>query len=176
MRALLVAVVMCGSSVSLAAVGPAHPFGLGFQGGDPAGFSAKYWLDNDDALQFALGWRPGVRFGRGYYSSAAPLATIDWTHHFGRFGPRSKKVWFRIHVGAGAGMGYVSGGCYYDSFGPRYCSGDTAVAAIGRVPVGFSAYLAKVRFEFFAQIVPSWRLAPEPYPILMGSAGVRYYF
>lgn len=150
----------------------AHPFGLGIAVGDPASLTARFWLNNDEALQFNLGWFSN--FYRGDYVGEGGLATVDWVHHFGRFGPKNRKVWFRVHVGAGGGLGAYSGNCYRDIWGNWRCPDGPGLFA--RVPVGFDVYLAKVRFEFYGEVAPAWRVFPDPLPLMFVQVGARYYF
>ncbi|MEE8408631.1 MAG: hypothetical protein V3T05_03405, partial [Myxococcota bacterium] len=112
-------------------------------------------------------------FGNTYYPRG-PTLSVDWVYQFARFGPKSPKVWFGTHIGAGVSFGFVSDdACYYDAFiNNRYCRN----ALTARMPIAFNVYLAKVRFEFFVEIIPGLRLAPLVQPTLSGSLGARYFF
>ena len=170
--ATLATVLFCGAQAR--AQGNAHPFGLGLAVGDPSAITARFWLNNDEALQFNFGWFSNYYRG-DYLRREGGIATVDWVHHFGRFGPKNRKVWFRVHVGAGGGLGAYSGGCYRDLFGYYYCP-DGDLGLIARVPIGFNVYLAKVRFEFYGEIAPGFRVFPETRPLMFSQAGARYYF
>ncbi len=147
-----------------------HDFGMGLRFGDPTGITGKVWLDGHSAVQFDVGWV--ARYNRfGYYSSA-PALSFDWVYQFARFGPKSHKVWFGTHIGAGGSFGFVSDNCFWDSFGNKICKN----ALTARMPIAFNVYLAKPRFEFFVEIVPGLRLTPFLRPTLSGSLGARYYF
>jgi hypothetical protein len=174
------ALALAGAAIQLSpstahAIHPAHPFGVGLEAGNPFGVTGKYWMDRDEAVQFGVGWRGhGPYFG--HYATRSFVATCDWVHHFPRFGPRNGKVWFRVHAGAGGGLGAVAAGCYRDFLGDLHCESTTTPALFARAPVGFNVYLRKVRFEFFAQLAPALGVLPEPVFLIMSSMGARYYF
>jgi hypothetical protein len=153
-----------------------HPFALGLELGDPTGFTGKYWLDGESALQFGVGGHPGYR--GGYYARTSFAGTFDWLYHFGRFGPSRRQLWFRVHVGVGGAVGWVSERCYSDVF-YSYCDTvrSTRPSLVARIPVGLNLYFKKARFEVFAQIAPGIRFLPDVFrPTAMGSFGGRFYF
>jgi hypothetical protein len=151
---------------------PGHPFGLGFQFGDPAfGFSGKYWLDRNDAIQGTLGWRGAD------YRAYGPAVTVDWQHRLTTFGPRTGVVHFSFDFGVGGGVGYVGGGlCYRDEFHVWHYCGDADAALIFRAPLTFSAYFPRPRLEAYAELAPAIVLVPGFGPSLMGGIGGRFYF
>lgn len=174
-RWFALAIVACLWAAPAAAQFTGHGFGLGFQFGDPTGATGKVWLDDTNALQFGAGFRSS--FHGKPYGTAWPVGSFDWVHHFGRFGPRSKKVRFRMHVGVGGAAGFMDrGACYYDVFDRKYCSGAAVGAAVLRIPVGFNLYPRSARFEAFIEVAPGLRLSPYFYPVVMGNVGGRYYF
>jgi hypothetical protein len=176
-RGVVLSVVLLGAAAA-EAQSNAHPFALGIELGDPAGLTAKYWRNNDEAVQLGFGLRSYYRYRRyyEYYGNEyAPLFTIDYAYHFGAFGPRNRRWYFRMGLGVGGGLGWYDG-CYREWWGTAYCSADPVPTALGRVPISFNAYLARARLELYAQIAPGLRLFPEFRPIMMGGLGARFYF
>ena len=150
-----------------------HEFGAGLRFGDPTGLTGKVWLDASSALQFGVGWHPGYPRYRGYvYYYPGPVVSADWVYSVTRFGPRSRKVWFGVHVGAGMALDFVAGHCYYDALGHRTCS----MGVLARMPVALNFSIAKVRLEFFLEVTPAFRILPLFTPALYFSCGGRYYF
>ena len=149
----------------------ASPFGIGGRIGDPSGVSIKYWLASKSALQFDVGWRAAYwRSGRGVYYPG-PTLSVDWVFQIVNFAPRSPKVWFGVHIGAGGAFSFVDE-CYVDTLGYTYCSN----ALTARMPIAFNVYIRKVHIEAFAELVPGLRLTPRMRPTFAGSIGARYYF
>lgn len=153
-----------------------HPFGLGFYFGFPNGFSGKYWLDKESAVEAAIGWQS---WQNGFYRPGGPVATVDWNYHFLAIAPRTPVVRFSLHAGAGGGLSWYSGGgsCYRSVYGQWFCPGQTGGAMLfARVPLGFSAYFPKVRLEASAEVIPSIRVLPDFQPVVMGGLAGRFYF
>src|SRR5687768_17262139 len=109
LRSLIVAAAPPAGASPAFAPGNDHSLGAGVELGDPAGFTIKYFRNNDEALQFGFGLR--ARYNDHYWryqDDYSPMFTGDWVYHFNSFGPRNRRIWFRIGVGMGAGVGYVS--------------------------------------------------------------------
>jgi len=177
--------------VTLASLGPASlahaqgrgsPLGVGFQLGDPTGPTAKIWLDADDALQGTFGWRTSIRGpvyvdGHYYYEPRLSYAylSLDWVHSSRKLVSRSRVVYVAGHIGVGGGIGQMPAGTYYDAFGHSYYVGDSTGVEL-RVPIGVDVVLMRAHFELYAEVVPTLRIVPEPYPNVLTTLGGRYYF
>lgn len=122
-------------------------FGVGAALGNPLGPSAKYWLDERQAVQLGL----------GYSGDLAGWA--DWVWHDARLAPP---------IRSGRLLPYFGPGLRFEGkddfeFGIRLVAG-TAWRPEG-MPV-----------EVFAEIVPVLRLTPGANLGLDGAVGLRYYF
>ena len=179
---LLAAATLLLGPAPAAAQSSTSPIGIGWQVGDPTGPTAKLWLSSSSALQGTLGWRTSIRDpvyinGRYYYQPTFdfPYLSIDWVHHFRRLVSRSRTVAIGGHLGVGGGVGEMPAGHYYDALGHDYYVAGGATAEV-RVPIGASLVFTRAHFELYAEVVPVLRLAPEPFPNVLGALGGRYYF
>lgn len=175
---LLLAVFVVGATTAreARAQNAAHPFGVGFQLGDPNALTAKVFLAGDSryAVQFGLGSRGGYRDGP-FYDYNGPLVTADVVYRFaGTQAGGGLKLGF--YAGIGAGFSYASD-CYRDAWGRTYCDADgTNMALFARVPVGLALYFPSAPIEIFLEIAPGFAIEPGFYATGTGGLGFRFYF
>lgn len=160
---------LCSASRAQATeVGHGRDFGLGFAFGSPTSIVAKYFIGDNNALDFGLGfWRYGWHCDNpadnqycGHYSAfnrvslnadylwqdpivAGRAANLDW------------------HIGAG-GRVWLGGG-------------DFALAA--RMPIGLDLTFRKPAFlEVFLELAPALYIVPDINLDIEAFLGVRFYF
>lgn len=126
----------------------AGDLGLGAAIGNPTGVTAKYWLNNQNAIDGVIGWH--------LYDGSFQLHTDYLWHRFDVF----KKSSFRMDLHFGAGLRLVSP---YGKFGFR-------------APVGLSHEFKKPDIEAFVELAPILNLAPGTSVDLDFLIGARYYF
>lgn len=171
---MVISFCLCGLVEPAQAQSTQHPLGVGLQLGDPAAFTAKLWLTNENALQFFAGWHYVRRYYTNHYYYGAPTFAVDWVHQFGRFGPAHKKVSFGVHLGVGGSLDWIPNRCYVNAFGREFCDGPLATV---RMPVALNIYFQKIRLEPYAELMPGIGFIPFPFFFtLYGGVGVRYYF
>ncbi len=166
-------------------------FGAGLRLGTPSGFDFKYWLNNRDALGFALGWgssylgnRYGYNDSRCYDAnfndnnrSLCNNARFDYYNRYGQFGYSS----FHLHAdylihnynviktsfpmplyyGPGVQYEYLR---HYDAW----------LAARGTLGLGFMP--RDIPFDFFVELTPVLWFLPGPLFDMYGGLGARYWF
>ncbi len=134
-----------------------HPglFELGLNIGEPAGLSAKLWLDRNSALEGIAAWA---------FTQGAFALSVDYLLTF----PDLLKIQtasFPLFVGIG-GISRLSSG-----------AGGAAQMTLGlRVPLGVLFVFAKVPIEISLDIVPGLNLFPDTVFLAMGGLAVRYCF
>lgn len=142
-------------------------FGLGLELGSPAGLSAKYFLSEDNALQFGLGWYNGYYrdfFGFHLY--------MDYLWHPVSLVSASA---FELPLFVGVGGQFLSfedrrdRDIYDEGFGFGV-----------RVPVGIAFDFNNVPLDIFLQVVPTLhfysRYEDRAGFWISGSIGIRYWF
>ena len=125
--------------------------GIGIVAGEPSGFSVKQWLDEETAIDGAIGWSLG---DGDIYLHADYLwhRTIEDTK-IGGTAP--------AYYGVGARLLLQDGG---DSkFGIR-------------IPGGLDYLFDDGRFDVFVEIAPIFNFVPETEFDLSIGVGARYYF
>ena len=155
------------ASTADAGPGGGGPFGLGLVIGEPTGLSAKYWLDNTQAIDFLLAFRIDDNndfdddndLDRLYFAA-------DYLYHIDVFKPRS--VDLPLYVGIG-------GAFYFRDKRDRF-DNDDDFAFAARIPLGVDLLLRSVPLEFFLEIVPGIRILPGTDARIDAGIGIRYYF
>lgn len=117
--------------------------------GVPFGATAKYWLDGRDAAQGHLG-----------VSDGDLSVSADWLRHFDGVLPR-KRPESRIPLYAGLGLKLKTERRTF--VGLRFVG-------------GVSFFHSTKPYEFFAEVAPVLRLAPNEGGAFDGAFGVRRYF
>jgi hypothetical protein len=141
-------------------------FGLGLELGSPAGLTAKYFLNESNALQFGLGWYNG--YYRDYFGY----------HIYGDY------LWHPLSLVSASAFElpfYVGVGLQFMDFEDRrdrvY---DDAVGFGVRVPLGIAFDFNEVPLDIFLQLTPSLNFY-NGYRDRGGfwidfSLGIRYWF
>ncbi len=146
-------------SINLFATGP-NGFGLGVIGGEPSGLSAKYHLNQVNALDFAAAW--------SFQHDVIHLHSDYLFHDFDIVPVRKGN--FGIYFGIG---GRVT---IHDDDNDNDKNDNDDVYFGIRVPVGIDYYFANFPIEIFLEIVPALNLFPGTDFDLDGGIGIRYYF
>ncbi len=127
-------------------------FGAGIILGEPTGLSAKYWLDNNNALAFGLAYSL-VR------KNSAVSIHADYLYH--AFDLIKSNYRFPVYYGFGARMRIVDGG-------------DNALGARG--VVGIVWLSDDLPIDAFIEVVPVFNLFPSTSLNLDLGLGARFYF
>jgi hypothetical protein len=130
--------------------GEVGSFGIGAMMGSPIGATGKYWFTQKQAVDLSMGWSAGHRNDFEINS--------DYLWHF----------LSNLHPSNGRAPVYFGAGL-------RVTAGDGGTAGF-RFPGGLDYLMNNAPVEFFVEIAPVFRFAPNITGDLDGSAGVRYYF
>jgi len=144
-------------------VGRGRDFGLGVAIGSPTSIVGKYYLSQENAIDFGLGfWTYGWGCGRHGYCDGRSfdVITVNADYLWQDEVARGAKVNLDWHIGAG---------------GRFWAGGGTALAA--RMPVGLDLMFRKPAWlELFVEIAPALYIVPGVGLDLEGFLGVRFYF
>lgn len=121
--------------------------GLGLIIGSPSGFSAKYWVGREDAMQFGIGW-VALRKGQG------TAVSFDYLWH-SMNAIRSSE---RLPLFYGLGVQIVES--------------SVGVRGVG----GIAWHSRKAPVDVFLQVVPVLQFNKDSGFYLDAAIGVRYYF
>jgi len=127
-------------------------FGAGVMIGEPTGLSAKYWLDDDNALDFGLAYS----FVR---SNSALSMHADYIYH--AFDVIKSNYRIPLYYGFGARIRLVN-------------DADNSLGARG--VIGIAWLSDEAPFDVFFEVVPVFNLFPETALNLDAAIGARYYF
>ncbi len=127
-------------------------FGAGIILGEPTGFSAKYWLDNNKALDFGLAYS----FIR---KNSAVSLHADFLYH--AFDIIKSNYRIPVYYGFGARLRIIKDNS--TGFGAR--------GVVGIVWINNNAPI-----DIFLEVVPVFNLFPETSLNLDAAIGARYYF
>ncbi len=126
--------------------------GIGVIFGEPTGISAKYWITESNAVDFALAYSfVGVRTGLSLHA--------DYLYHINDL----IKSEYNIPFYYGFGVRLRTNNHHSDSFGVR------GVA-------GLLLFLKDYPIDVFIEAAPIFNLFPETYLNLDLAIGARYYF
>lgn len=143
------------SSISFAAT-PAKPYTLGGILGDPTGFSAKYQLTEDTAVDGAIAWGFGGRSGTQIHGDYLQF-------HEGQISAGDAEL--DLYYGAGARIVSISGG------------GDNGKIAIGpRFPIGLLHRTENPNLEYFGEAALILDVVPSTSLDLDLAVGIRLRF
>lgn len=127
-------------------------FGIGVVVGEPTGLTLKGWLDDQNALDAAVGW--------SFESRTSLNVQMSWLWHNFDLIPVSRGS-LPLYVGVGG----------------RYKEVNRQADRWGiRIPVGLAYHVEPVPLEVFGEIAPIVDLSPSSRASLSASIGVRYYF
>ncbi|HEX3072364.1 MAG TPA: hypothetical protein VHP30_02005 [Ignavibacteriales bacterium] len=137
--------------------------GFGIILGDPTGGTLKYWMNNQNSLNFSI--------GASYFGS--PRVGADYVWHFNAFDTR----FIRLYAGPGVVLGFGEGdGIIYevkkDKFFYREDKG-AGLAVRGIFGVNFN--LAEAPMDIFFELGPLIGLAPEFGSAFDAAFGFRFY-
>lgn len=143
-----------------------QPFGLGIVAGDPTAITGKYWLHQDDAVDFGL----------AFSVNDATLLYGDYLVHYpGAFKQKGKFInELNPYVGVGGVLAATSSS-RSDNY--RYYGRSSGSLGLGvRVPFGVEWQPVKPPLGIFAEIVPGISVVPTTGLVVQGGIGIRYYF
>jgi hypothetical protein len=139
----------------------ARGLGLGVFLGEPTGLTGKYWMGNDNALDFKLAWSFSDYF----------LITGDYLFHFpGAFGRKNQFV-SQLSPYVGPGGAFFFG----RDRGSRFRDDDDFAFGI-RFPVGVEWISNDPPIGVFIELAPGLSIAPSTDGFFMGGIGARFYF
>jgi hypothetical protein len=139
-----IVLVMLGSTAKAQVDG----FGLGLIFGNPTGISAKYFMNEKNAIDGALAWSLNGDWMQIH---------ADYLWHF-----------YVIDVSKGEMPFYVGAGA-------KFGIGDDFHLGV-RVPLGIAYHFENAPLDIFLEIVPGMDLTPDTDFELDGGIGIRYYF
>jgi hypothetical protein len=137
--------------------------GVGFILGQPTGFTGKFWIAPNQAVDAGLAWTLDSFF----------LIYGDYLLHFhGAFGT-SDDFLRRLEPYAGVGavlfIQETPNGKYFTS------NGDSTGLGV-RIPLGAEWLMRTAPLGFYAEIVPGMGVVPSTFAFVQGGIGARYYF
>ena len=138
---------------------PAQGFGIGLEVGTIVGIDGKWWLNERNALQFALA------FDYSYDHGTATTVDYLWHPSVLTSGGVMRLLW---HIGIGGAIGF--GDNYYHN-GTHYTS-DIGV----RIPIGLDMLFNQQPIDVFLEISPTVFVAPVGFFDAWGALGARFYF
>lgn len=141
-------------------------FGAGIILGSPTAITAKYWLDQQAAID------GGIAFSLSDYF----LFYGDYLFHYpGAFKQKNKFVSELIpYVGVG-GIIALANSNRIDN--DRYLGRTTGTLGLGvRVPFGIEWMPSKIPIGVFLELVPGISIIPATSILFQGGLGIRYYF
>ena len=151
MKRLFPIIVLVILFFSINSYGQDKGFGIGVMIGEPTGLSAKYWLNDVNALDFGLAYS----FVR---KNSAVSLHADYLYH--AFDIIKSNYRIPIYYGFGARLRLVSGD-------------DNALGARGVIGV---AWLSdRALFDVFLEVVPVFNLFPSTSLNLDAAIGTRFY-
>jgi hypothetical protein len=128
-----------------------HKFGLGVMIGAPTGISAKYWVSEDNALDFGLAY--------SFVESTNALSIhADYLYHENRWFPKFDRMDF------------------YYGYGVRIRSSNDQTSLGARGVAGLAIMLKEAPVDIFIEIAPVFKLIPSTALNLDVALGARYYF
>jgi hypothetical protein len=128
--------------------------GVGFIVGEPTGLSAKFFLSNEHAVQFALAWSLSGQ------NEMHLQGDYIW-HKYGLIDLKNGDE-MPLYFGIGGRFIFEEGDAD-DVFGIRF-------------PVGLDYLFTNYPFDIFAEIVPILDLTPDSDFDLEGAIGARFWF
>lgn len=143
-----------------------QPFGLGLVAGDPTAITGKYWLHQNEAVDFGL----------AFSVNDATLLYGDYLVHYPKAFKQNGKFINELnpYIGIG-GVIAIASGSRSDNY--RYYGKNSGSLGLGvRVPFGVEWQPFRPPLGVFAEIVPGLSVVPTTGLIIQGGVGIRYYF
>ena len=143
-----------------------HPFGLGVEFGEPTGFTGKYWMDTNGAIDGGLSFSVNSFF----------LVYADYLYHFpSAFGHSTPFVSQLIpYIGIGGVLFISTDNARTSKF--YYADNRDKVGLGVRVPLGIEWLPPTAPIGVFVQLIPGVGILPSSFGIFEGGLGIRYYF
>ena len=126
--------------------------GVGLILGDPLGFSAKLWLDNETAIDAAVAWSSTAKFHL--------QADYVW-HKVDMIELKDSPDKIAVYYGPGALI--------------RIANDDSFVLG-ARGVIGINYIIKNAPFDTFVELAPSFFLTPSMHFTLLGGFGARFFF
>lgn len=127
-------------------------YGAGIILGEPTGISGKYWLDNTNAIDAAIGY--------SFLENASRISLhVDYLYH--NYSLINTGIIVPVYYGFGLRLRFKSGE-----------EGSTGIRGV----IGASVYIINQPIELFVEIAPSFRLLPSTAIDFDAGFGARYYF
>lgn len=157
----LIAALAIAHAAPAAAQGDTKYAGVGFIIGEPTGLDAKFFLNNENALEFGLAWslegRNELHLQGDYLWHKYDLIDLNNADEMPLF--------------FGIGARFV----VRDDDDPDDDDDDDDIIGI-RFPIGLAYMLTNYPFDIFAAIVPILDIAPDSDFDLEGAIGARFWF
>lgn len=140
--------------------------GVGVVLGEPTGFTAKFWLQPDRAVDAGL----------AFSFSDFVLVYSDYLFHFrGAFGNSNPFLHQLVpYVGLGGEL-FVSESSDRTG-GPYYTPNDSSVGFGIRIPLGLEWLVPRAPLGIFLELVPGVGIVPSTFGFFQGGIGARFYF
>ncbi len=135
--------------------------GVGAMIGTPTAIDAKYWIDNVQALEGAIGWsRGGYPPNRDVVPSNDVRTLIQANYMLHNSDLLGLGTQFPLGYGVGA----------------RYAAGGSVDASVSAMAVGSLSYIpAGAPIDVFIQVAPLLQLSPSTDFAFEAGVGARYY-
>jgi hypothetical protein len=127
-------------------------FGVGVIGGEPTGITAKFMIDDNNAIDGGIGWELSGDNDLHIYG--------DYLYHFYDL---IKVPHGELPLYFGGGLRFVDRDKKDDKFGLRF-------------PVGVEYLFENVSLGAFFELAPVLNLSPDTDLDLEGGIGIRYFF
>lgn len=138
----------------------AKSFGIGVILGEPTGLSAKLFLLDNSAIDFAAAW--------SFSHNTSMQIHIDYLwHYFNLIRPLHTSTKFPLYFGIGPRFSF-----HYNDNKSHHNDEHLGI----RFPVGLSALFQKVPIELFLEVAPILDVIPDTDVEFNGGLGIRYYF
>jgi hypothetical protein len=143
-----------------------RPLGMGLVFGEPTGFSFKYLLPENRAIDGGLAFSL-----RSFF-----MIWSDYLFHFpGAFGASSDFVsQLKPYVGGGAVLFFSTKSGRTDR--ALYTDSGNSVAFGLRVPFGIEWMVPRAPVGIYVELVPGVGIIPSTFAFLQGGVGGRFYF
>jgi hypothetical protein len=154
----LIAALALALAVPAMAAGETKHVGVGFIVGEPTGLDAKFFMNNENALEFGLAWSLSGQ------NELHMQGDYLW-HRYGLIDMKNGDE-MPLYFGIGARFIFTEsdpGGNDDNIFGIRF-------------PVGLAYMFTNYPFDIFMEIVPILDLTPDSDFDLEGAIGARFWF
>lgn len=162
--------VFCVMTLQVLAAAPPAPrysasrdLGLGIVLGEPTGFSGKYWLDDQKAIDGIVGYRWGK----------SVVLAGDFLWHFAQPFGADNDFTSRLFAYVGGGLMF---GAFNSSSAGNTNTNATEFGLALRIPAGLEWRSFDQQFGVYLEVAPGMAIAPSTAAVFNGGVGGRYYF